>query len=103
MVDQNTDTTSLWKENGNQGNQWMQGQVTLDASSFKLQFVGTAGNGRLGDMALDDFLFSPKVMPACRYSQYTCENSGKCIEPTRVCDFNFDCEKSSDEVKCGEF
>ena len=86
---------------GNQGNQWLQGDFNITAKSFKIKFIAVAGNGRLGDMALDDFKFSPEVMPACRYSQYTCENSGKCISPKAVCDFSNDCEKMSDEVKCG--
>ena len=103
MVDQSTNATSLWKKSGNQGNQWLQGSVVVTGSSFKLQFKATAGNGRLGDMALDDFQFSPKVMPSCRYSQYTCEESGKCITPNKVCDFISDCTLSTDEMRCGKF
>ena len=102
MVDQDTKETSLLKLTGNQGDQWIQGTAQVTASAFKLQFIGTAGNGRLGDMALDDFSFMPKVMPTCRYSQFTCESSGKCIQPTQVCDFFNDCPKMSDEVKCGK-
>ena len=102
MVDQTTNATSLWKMAGNQGNQWTKGSVIVTGSSFKLQFKATAGNGRLGDMALDDFQFSPKVMPSCRYTQYTCEESGSCIQPDKVCDFNSDCPTSTDEIRCGE-
>ena len=103
MVDQNTKKTSLWKVNGNQGDQWQQGSVDVMASAFKLQFISVAGNGRLGDMALDDFQFLPKVMPSCRHSEFTCENNGNCILPTQVCDFHSDCPLKSDEVRCGQY
>ena len=103
MVDQNTNKTSLFKKSGNQGDQWLQGTVQIQASAFKLQFISIAGNGRLGDMALDDFQFSPKVMPSCRHSEFTCENNGYCIMPSQVCDFHDDCPLKSDETRCGEF
>ena len=101
MVDQNTNKTSLFKKTGNQGDQWLQGSVQIMASAFKLQFISIAGNGRLGDLALDDFQFSPKVMPSCRHSEFTCENNGYCIMPTQVCDFHDDCPLKSDETRCG--
>ena len=103
MVDQNTNKTSLFKRSGNQGDQWLQGTVQIQASAFKLQFISIAGNGRLGDMALDDFQFSPKVMPSCRHSEFTCENNGYCIMPSQVCDFHDDCPLQSDETRCGKF
>ncbi|MCP4457809.1 MAG: S8 family serine peptidase [Cytophagales bacterium] len=52
-----TSWTSVWSQNGNQGNSWQTANVNLDSyagGTIKLRYVGTTGTTWQGDMAVDN-------------------------------------------------
>ncbi|MTI21076.1 T9SS type A sorting domain-containing protein [Fulvivirga sp. RKSG066] len=56
-----TSWTSVWSRSGNQGNNWLNGNVDLTAyagGSVKLRYVGTTGTTWQGDMAVDNLALS---------------------------------------------
>ena len=50
----------IWSKSGNQGDQWIQGQISLGSSNspFQIMFEGVVGTGFTGDIAIDDVSFS---------------------------------------------
>ncbi|XP_041467523.1 MAM and LDL-receptor class A domain-containing protein 1-like [Lytechinus variegatus] len=49
-----------WNMTGNQGNQWIKGQINLNqVTGFSIIFEGVVGTGSTGDIAIDDVFFMP--------------------------------------------
>nr|XP_054757008.1 MAM and LDL-receptor class A domain-containing protein 2-like [Lytechinus pictus] len=53
----------LWSRSGDQGNEWMVGQVYV-TGDFTIKFTGVVGNGVRGDIALDDITMSSGQCPS---------------------------------------
>ena len=49
----------IWRQQGNQGDEWHVGQATIStAKNWLLVITATVGNGYRGDIAIDDVLIS---------------------------------------------
>nr|XP_054757472.1 MAM and LDL-receptor class A domain-containing protein 1-like [Lytechinus pictus] len=74
-----------WNMTGNQGNQWVKGQINLNqVTGFSIIFEGVVGTGSTGDIAIDDVFFLP---------DQTCNDTS----PVN-CDFEDDwCDYSQDD------
>ena len=58
-IDNGTNWTSLFTRSGNQGNQWLSENISIDSYSgeiVKFRFVGTTGSSFTSDMAIDQFV-----------------------------------------------
>ena len=85
-------------------NEWQEQRIDLySLDSFEIQFEVSRGDGPYGDISLDDFEFvdcSPEI-PAveCRNpSDFLCSDGSRCIDQSRLCDWNPDCLDGSDEL-----
>lgn len=59
-VDGGDNWLTLWQMSGDQGEGWHRGYVDLDAidgQTAQFQFIGEGGNGKNGDIALDEIVF----------------------------------------------
>ncbi|GFR70351.1 MAM and LDL-receptor class A domain-containing protein 1-like [Elysia marginata] len=69
----------IWKMTGNQGQRWIQTEVTIRAASFKgayqIIFEGIRGTNYRADIALDDISFTAGA----------CSNQGDCNFETGLC------------------
>nr|XP_054757473.1 MAM and LDL-receptor class A domain-containing protein 1-like [Lytechinus pictus] len=74
-----------WNMTGNQGNQWVKGQINLNqVTAFSIIFEGVVGTGSTGDIAIDDVFFLP---------DQTCNDTSAVN-----CDFEEDwCDYSQDD------
>ncbi|XP_033753484.1 MAM and LDL-receptor class A domain-containing protein 1-like [Pecten maximus] len=67
----------IWTRNGNQGNMWRRGTVTLPANhhSYSILIEGVRGSSYTGDIAVDDLYISDGSCPTtgfCNFEQDTC-------------------------------
>ncbi|XP_077978864.1 MAM and LDL-receptor class A domain-containing protein 1-like [Glandiceps talaboti] len=86
------------------------------SDNFQVVIEGTVGQGRNGDIALDDIAFSSGCQPyhgtlptattapptpsPCDTDQFACANRS-CIPLSQKCDFTEQCTDLSDEIVCG--
>ena len=55
----------IWKLKGNAGNSWFDSRVTVSSvDDFQLVFDATVGNTAMGDIAIDDILFTNGACPS---------------------------------------
>lgn len=89
----------------------------VTASPFQIVFEGIIGKRYDSKVAIDGVSFTPGCtaggtipgMPtaaptqpgACGADKFTCASGTQCIDRTKVCDFNNDCNDKSDELNCG--
>ena len=83
---QNVAKSNVFTRNGQQGNNWLKGEVDVQAiNNLKIYFEGVRGNGFSGDIALDDILLTPgtcaTVVGPCFINP--CQNGGTCSEATK--------------------
>ena len=65
-IDNGNNWTTLWMRFGDQGESWQSATVSLSGFSsmyLKMRFVGTAGGGQRGDMAIDAITVEGELMP----------------------------------------
>ncbi len=69
--------TTVWSQNGNQGNQWMSDMANLNSyggnSNVYLRFSGTVGDSYTSDMAIDNIVVDEA--PACPRPNQLSENN----------------------------
>ncbi|XP_028660243.2 MAM and LDL-receptor class A domain-containing protein 1 isoform X1 [Erpetoichthys calabaricus] len=115
----------LWAQYGEQGNLWLRETLHIRSSQpFQVLVEGTVGDDLNGDIAIDDLSFMdcllydgdlpsaglttpwgssgpPTEAPNnCSHEQFACQETGRCIDAGRRCDFRGDCADESDEVTC---
>ncbi|KAG2458289.1 MALR1 protein, partial [Polypterus senegalus] len=115
----------LWAQYGEQGNLWLRETLHIRSSQpFQVLVEGTVGDDLNGDIAIDDLSFMdcllydgdlpsaglttpwgssgpPTEAPNnCSHEQFACQETGRCIDAGRRCDFRGDCADKSDEVTC---
>ena len=103
------------------GNFWVSANISFyDTKPFQVVIEATVGQGYLGDIAVDDIVFTPEChvyngpfptvspvlttstqSPCADPTQWQCRDGSKCIAQTQVCDFRAQCRDKSDEVNCG--
>ncbi len=105
---------TLWSESGDQGSQWQEARVSLSSyngQSAQFRFVGTRGNGSLGDIALDEIAFYGSTINATPPFIFYVDNDGdgfgdsnnfiqQCfdVQPIGYVDNNLDCNDSNPNV-----
>ncbi|XP_070565439.1 MAM and LDL-receptor class A domain-containing protein 1-like [Ptychodera flava] len=98
-------STVLWERNGEQGNDWLYGEISLGHQvNFIIIFEATRGVLFAGDIALDDIHFDKcevanHNVPCDPDREFKCQN-GQCIPAYRHCDMAYDCVDQSDEQGC---
>jgi hypothetical protein len=67
-----TSTSSIvWTRSGNQGNRWKNGQVyTNEIGNFRFILEGIVGDGREGDIAIDDIASNYGPCPGTMYCDF---------------------------------
>uniref|UniRef100_A0A8C4X4S6 MAM and LDL receptor class A domain containing 1 n=1 Tax=Erpetoichthys calabaricus TaxID=27687 RepID=A0A8C4X4S6_ERPCA len=117
----------LWAQYGEQGNLWLRETLHIRSSQpFQVLVEGTVGDDLNGDIAIDDLSFmdcllydgecnasllhififysslhtSVSTPNNCSHEQFACQETGRCIDAGRRCDFRGDCADESDEVTC---
>ncbi|XP_055957690.1 MAM and LDL-receptor class A domain-containing protein 1-like [Patella vulgata] len=111
----------LWKKQGNNGDFWERKTLSLISNvDYQVVIEGTVGSYN-GDIAIDDTVFSPgckvtgvtlasAITPppttaattnSCPTNQFQCKDGSACLPMAYVCDFNPECDDSSDEHMCG--
>ena len=85
----------VWNLNGNQGNIWKQGEVTLSSKkAFRVQIEGVRGTSYTGDVSLDDLYFQDgncvgvcsSVVPTARVNcGYFGISAAECITKRGCC------------------
>ncbi|KAG7165100.1 MAM and LDL-receptor class A domain-containing protein 2-like 1, partial [Homarus americanus] len=103
--------TKIWTMNSEIGNFWVKQVLTPDLLPhkvpFQLIFEGTVGDEQLGDIAIDDFVFSSDCrldsQPThnCTAEEYQCSD-GTCLPLKNRCNFAVECPNgdNSDEEGC---
>ncbi|XP_039670520.1 MAM and LDL-receptor class A domain-containing protein 1 [Perca fluviatilis] len=105
LLKEGSRTTSLWWLNGNHGDVWHHGEVTVGRipQDFTILFEASRTFNRPGHVAIDDIDFTnctlPEPQPVCPENMFMCNNS-VCVEHNQVCDFSDDCGDWSDENNC---
>ena len=115
--------TTVWSRSGTRGNIWSRASIPLVYSQpFQVIIEGVRGRSVLGDIGVDDTVFSPgctmsavvfpgqftvppsigtTVSPTCGAGNFQCKSDSKCIPVSKLCDFTRDCTDGTDEVNCG--
>lgn len=114
--------TELFSREKELGDYWERIDIDLSfARPFQIVIEAVAGNGKLGNIAIDDISLTPDCVinndpfptvtpmptttttPRCASDQFECKGwSSQCINASKVCDFVSDCSDGSDEAECGE-
>ncbi|ESO97870.1 hypothetical protein LOTGIDRAFT_152977 [Lottia gigantea] len=93
--------TSIWSQSNNQGNKWLQGQVSVPSQSadYRVLFQAIRGTSYTGDIAIDDIVFDQstncQLMPPTAQVQAPTTQQPTTILPGSVpggftCDFEKD-------------
>ena len=67
---------SVWERKGTQGDNWKLGQLDIlkeDGNIFDVLIKGTMGDGKQGDIAIDDISFNAGRQ--CQYSKFVISSS----------------------------
>ncbi|CAF4758951.1 unnamed protein product, partial [Rotaria socialis] len=106
---------------GERGNFWIRHELKLSyTTAFQVLIEGVVGIGYMGDIGLDDTVFTPECSaytsselpittitttqaptPCPIAAQFRCTGTDICIDQNKICDFTADCPDASDEDRCG--
>ncbi|XP_022096511.1 MAM and LDL-receptor class A domain-containing protein 1-like isoform X2 [Acanthaster planci] len=109
--------TTLYSRSGHSGDFWERVDIKFDSDKpFQVILEGMAGDGPLGDIAVDDTSFTPDckrltddfpsvpykpTISPCGEGKWQCTTSNDCINTTQICDWVSDCPSGDDEQNCG--
>jgi len=92
---------TVFSVSGNQGNQWSEVVVDLDAyagKSIQIRLVGTRGNGYRSDISVDDLTLTATPAIACS-TDIDCQDADQCTDNACVAGF---CQSSFNTSPCDD-